>query len=106
MSQKALDAIVHDKFKIGADAGFAVVTLGSSVEGATTGAVGPDIISWASSSGAYGGISLNGSIIAPSDEDDNAYYRRSVGTQQIIYHTGADQDPSGTALRQSLGSVR
>ena len=105
MSQKALDAIIHDKFKIGADAGIAVATLGSNVEGGTTAAVGADIVSWASSSGAYAGISLNGSIIAPSHDDDAAYYGHAEPTQQIIYHN-SDRDPNGTALRQSLASVR
>jgi len=105
MSQKALDAVMQKQFKIGADAGFAVVTLGSNVEGATTAAAGADIVTWASSSGAYAGISLNGSIIAPSLDDDRAYYQRAVPTQQIVYRM-SDRDPTGTALRQALASVR
>ncbi len=105
MSQKALNAVMQSEFKIGADAGFAVVTLGSNVEGATTGAVGADIVAWASSSGAYAGISLNGSIIAPSLDDDRAYYHSAVPTQQIVYRM-SDQDPTGTALHQALASVR
>jgi lipid-binding SYLF domain-containing protein len=105
MSQKALDAVMQDKFKIGADAGIAVVTFGSNVEGATTAAVGADIVSWASSSGAYAGISLNGSIIAPSSGDDAAYYQTAVPTQQIVYHM-ADRDPTGRALHQALAAAR
>jgi lipid-binding SYLF domain-containing protein len=105
MSQRALDAVMQDNFKIGADAGIAIATLGSSVGGATTGAVGPDIVQWASSSGAYVGISLNGSIIAPDHDDDAAYYRRAVGTPQIVYHM-SDRDPSGAALHQTLASAQ
>jgi lipid-binding SYLF domain-containing protein len=104
MSQKALDAVMKDKFKIGADASIAVATLGSSVGGATTGAVGADIVQWASSSGAYAGISLNGSIIAPDHGDDAAYYRSRVGTPQIVYHM-SDRDPSGAALHQTLATA-
>ena len=40
MSDKALNALMTDKFKIGANAGIAVATLGSTVEGATTAHVG------------------------------------------------------------------
>jgi lipid-binding SYLF domain-containing protein len=105
MSQKALDAVMQDHFTIGADAGIAVVTLGSNVQGATTAAAGADIVSWASSSGAYAGISLNGSIIAAAHDDDAAYYRHPVPTQQIIYRM-SDPDPNGAALRQTLASVR
>jgi lipid-binding SYLF domain-containing protein len=106
MSQKALNAVMQDKFTIGADAGIAVVSLGSNVQGATTAAAGPDIVSWASSSGAYAGISLNGSILAASHDDDTAYYRSPVGTSQIVYGRTSDRDPTGQALRQTLASVR
>jgi hypothetical protein len=34
MTQKGLDGVLHDNFKIGAQAGISVVTLGSGVEGA------------------------------------------------------------------------
>jgi lipid-binding SYLF domain-containing protein len=105
MSQKALDAVMQDKFKIGADAGIAVVTLGSNVEAATTAAVGADIVSWASSSGAYAGISLNGSIIAPSSDDNAAYYQTAAATPQIVYHM-SDRDPTGAALHQALAAVQ
>jgi lipid-binding SYLF domain-containing protein len=104
MNQKALDAVMQDRFKIGADAGIAVATIGANVEGATTAAVGADIVSWASSSGAYAGVSLNGSILAPASDDDTAYYQRAMPTQQIVYHV-SDRDPTGTALRRALASV-
>ncbi len=38
MSEKGLNGIMHDQFKIGAQAGITVVTLGSGVEGAMAGA--------------------------------------------------------------------
>ena len=103
MTPRAVDAVMHDHFKIGADAGIAVATLGSNVEGAVT-AGGPDLISWASSSGAYAGISINGSVIASNPDDNAAYYQRPISAQQIIRMS--DHDPNGLALRQSLASVR
>jgi len=105
MSQKALTAVMQNQFKIGVGAGIAVVTLGTNVEGATTSAAGADIVTWASSSGAYAGVSLNGSILSPSADDNRAYYGRAITTQQII--AGAvDRDPAGAALRQAVVSVR
>jgi len=101
MSQKALDAVMRNEFKIGANAGLAIVTLGSSVEGATTSATGADIVVWASSSGAYAGITLNGSIIKPSPDQDRDYYGRSLTTRDILYH-GAATNPGTTTLRDAL----
>lgn len=105
MSQKALSAVLQNQFKIGVGAGITVVTLGSGVEGATTSAAGPDIVTWASSSGAYAGITLNGSVLSPSADDNRAYYGRALTTQQIIAGS-ADRDPAGAGLRQTLASVR
>lgn len=84
MSERALNAVMQDNFKIGANAAIAVATLGSSVEGATTGNVGADIVAWASSSGVYAGISLNGSVIASERDADRAYYGRPVTSADIV----------------------
>jgi lipid-binding SYLF domain-containing protein len=104
MSQKALDALMHDQFKIGAQAGLAVVTLGAGVEGATTAAAGADIVVWASSSGAYAGVSLNGSVIKPQYDDDHAYYGPGV-TQQDILFRGTVANPKAGPLVHALGAL-
>lgn len=83
-SGRALDAVMRDHFKIGADASLAVATLGSSAGGATTGNAGADLIAWASSAGAYAGVTLNGSVIEPQLNADANYYGRSVTTSDIV----------------------
>jgi SH3 domain-containing YSC84-like protein 1 len=104
MSQKALDALMTDQFKVGANANIAVVTLGSGVEGATTSHAGADIVTWASSSGAYAGVSLNGSVIKPLQGDTAAYYGRKVTPRDILYHQNVS-NPGAASLRQALLSV-
>jgi len=69
-SERALSGIEHGNFKLGAGAGVTVVNLSSGAEGATT-AHGGDIVVWTSGTGAYAGISFNGSIISP-DKDLNS----------------------------------
>ena len=105
MSQKALDALNSNEVKLGAGAGLTVVTLGSNVEGATTSNAGADIVTWASSSGAYAGISLNGSVIHPDTDDNTAYYGRAVRPQDILY-TKAVSNAGTAGLRQSIATVR
>jgi lipid-binding SYLF domain-containing protein len=104
MTQKALDAVMRDQFKLGVDAGLAVVTLGSGVEGATTAAAGADIVVWASSSGAYAGVSLNGSIIKPQFDNDHAYYGPGV-TQRDILFTGKVANPNAGPLVRALDTL-
>ena len=69
-SQAALDGIEKGNFKLGAGAGITVVNLSSGAEGATT-SRGGDIVVWTSGSGAYAGLTFNGTVISP-DKDFNA----------------------------------
>ncbi len=101
MTQKALNAVMKNQFKIGADAGLAVVTLGSNVGAATTSAAGADIVIWASSSGAYAGITLNGSIIKPRPDWDRDYYGHNITTGEILSNPRTMTGVTG--LRQALG---
>jgi lipid-binding SYLF domain-containing protein len=102
MSQRALEAVLRNQFKIGANAGLAVVSLGSSVGAATTSAAGADIVIWASSSGAYAGISLDGSVIKPRPDWDRDYYGRNVTSRDIIF-TRQTNNPGTASLRNTLG---
>ncbi len=104
MSQKALDALMHDQFKIGADAGLAVVTLGAGVEAATTAAAGADIVVWASSSGAYAGVTVNGSIVKPQFDADHEYYGPGVTARDILFR-GTVVNPSASPLVRALDTL-
>ena len=104
MNDKALSAIMRSEFKIGADAGLAIVTLGSSAEAATTRAAGADIVVWASASGAYAGISINGSIIKPRTSWNADYYGHPVSVRDIVTRRTVS-NPNADALRQDLASV-
>lgn len=103
MTQKGLDALLRDQFKIGAQAGIAIANLGSGVEGAASPG-GPDIVVWSSSSGVYAGLALNGSIIRPQPEDNARYYGRPLTTSDILFrHIGVA--PRANALRTELASI-
>jgi lipid-binding SYLF domain-containing protein len=104
MSDRALHAVMQDRFKIGADAGVAVATLGSTVEAATTANVGPDIVVWASASGAYAGISLDGTLIEPQANGDADYYGRPVTTSDIVQRRDV-RNPAASALVRTLDDL-
>ncbi|HEX3756054.1 MAG TPA: lipid-binding SYLF domain-containing protein [Rhizomicrobium sp.] len=87
-SREALRGIESGNVKLGAGAGLTVVNLSSGAEGATT-THGGGIVVWTSGSGAYAGISFNGSVIK-ADKDENA-----------TPPTG----PETEALRHNLASI-
>lgn len=100
MSDRALRAVERSKFKFGAGAGLTVVTLGASAEGATSGNLSGDIIVWASSVGAYGGLTLNGSVLAPKSEWNEDFYGREVSVREIL--AGKVSNRATGELRQAL----
>ena len=104
MTQKGLDALLRDQFKFGAQAGIAVVTLGSGVEGAIGGASPPDVVVWSSSSGVYAGISLDGSVLRAQPDDDRAYYGRPLSSRDILFGRGG-ASAHAAALRRELAAV-
>lgn len=105
MNDRAMNAVLRNEFKVGADAGLAIVTLGSNAEAATTSAAGADIVVWASSTGAYAGLTLNGSIMKPRDDWNTIYYGHPVSARDIVQRSEA-HNPGADTLRRELSSVR
>ena len=87
-SKRALRGIEKGEVKLGAGAGITVVTLSSAAEGATT-THGGDMVVWASGTGAYGGLTFNGTVIK-QDKELNA-----------VPATG----PAADRLRANLASI-
>jgi SH3 domain-containing YSC84-like protein 1 len=101
MTEKGLGAVMDSQFKIGADAGIAIATLGAGVQGSTTSALGADIIAFSQSRGLYGGITLAGSIMGAKTEWNRAYYGRDYATRQIVIDMQAS-NPGADPLREVL----
>lgn len=103
MTQKGLDGVLRDQFKIGAQAGIAVVTLGSGVEGAIGGASLPDVVVWSSSTGLYGGLTVDGSVIRAEPNMDAAYYGHPVTPRDVLF--GAMENPRTAVLRREMNAL-
>lgn len=104
MTQKGLEGVLRDNFKIGAQAGISVITLGSGVEGAIGGASLPDVVVWSSSTGLYGGLTVDGSVIRAEPNQDAAFYGRPVTAHDVLF--GAMDSPKAAPLRRELDAVR
>jgi lipid-binding SYLF domain-containing protein len=103
MTQKGLDGVLHDNFKIGAQAGVSVVTLGSGVEGAVGGASLPDVVVWSSSTGLYGGLTVDGSVIRAEPNQDAAFYGHKVTTHDVLF--GSMTSPRAATLRKQMNGL-
>ena len=102
LTDKGLDALLNSKFKFGAEAGVTMVAVGAGIEGATTAAVGADIVAYASSNGLFAGASVEGSYI-DADNDWNALYYGPGATGRAIVKDRRFSNPGAEPLRQFLG---
>lgn len=84
MTNRGLNAVMDSQVKLGADAGLAIATVGAEVNGSTTTAVGADILAYAGSSGLYGGISVEGSLMSTDTPANQHYYGQPLGARQIV----------------------
>ncbi|MBL6938681.1 MAG: lipid-binding SYLF domain-containing protein [Alphaproteobacteria bacterium] len=83
MTDRALRGIEQGESKLGAGAGLTVVTLSAAAEGATT-VRGGDIVVWSSGTGAYGGLTFNGSVVKADDDANEAFYGRDATVSGIL----------------------
>ncbi len=101
MNDRAMNAVLDSQFKFGADAALTVATYGGGVQGATTGAVGADILAFSRSRGLYGGITLEGSLLSQRSEWNRGYYGRDIGGRDIVRAMAAN-NPGADPLRSVL----
>ncbi len=101
LTEKGLNAVLDSQLKLGANVSIAVATIGASVQGATTTAVGADIVAFAASRGLFGGVALEGSIMSADTGWNKAYYGQSfAGRQLVIQMQGGN--PGADPLRDVL----
>ena len=84
MNDTALNAFLSSQFKVGADAGVSVATIGAGIGGSTGTALGADIVTFAKARGLYGGISLSGSVFSNDEALDQQYYGQAIAPRQIV----------------------
>jgi len=96
MTDKGRDALLSNKFQLGADASVAAGPVGTGAMAATV-----DIIQFARSKGLFAGVSLEGSVIAVRDSLNHAYYGTAVNPVDILV-LGNVNNPHSDALIQAL----
>ena len=79
MTRRGLDAMLTSSFKLGADANVALGPIGTGVKGATM-----DILAFSRSKGLFGGLTVEGAVVATRDKLNNAYYGKDLRPSEIL----------------------
>ena len=100
MSQRGVESMLSNTFKLGADISVTAGPVGVGVEGATA-ALSADMVTYARTKGLFGGISLEGAVIAVRDEENRDYYGKEARPTDILM-MGKVSNPQSAGLRGAL----
>jgi lipid-binding SYLF domain-containing protein len=96
MTDRGVNAMLSTSVKLGADASVAAGPVGVGVRGATAN-VSVDLVSFSRAKGLYGGVSLDGAVVATRSALNAAYYGKDVSTQDILIR-GSVSNPEAAPL--------
>ena len=99
----ALEAILEHQGKFGADAGITVGLFGVGMEAATTTNLNADVLAFAHSKvGLFGGVSLEGAVLARRNDLNEAFYGQGATPREIV-QGHRFFNPQADPLREALG---
>jgi lipid-binding SYLF domain-containing protein len=101
MNEGAVARLIANKVKLGGDMEVALGRIGAGVGAGTTMQFGEDVYVFSKSKGLFGGITLDGTVIAPKNDWNEAYYGRPVDPMQVVREP-APTNTEIAALHDSL----
>ena len=93
INHKGFQDLLHDKFKIGADASAAAGPVGRDAQASTDASMRAELLTWSRSRVVFAGIDLNGVSVSQNRDDTDAIYGGGEHTFDQILH-GAVPPPA------------
>ena len=97
MTEKGLNSLLANSVKLGGDASIAAGPVGAGANSDIT----TDFVAFSRSKGLYGGLNLEGSVISPANDWNNAYYGKTVLPPDILVR-GDARNPQGEQLAADI----
>jgi len=106
MTDRGVTAFLGNSLKLGADVGLAVGPVGAGASAATAN-LSADIISFSRSKGLFGGVSVDGAVVATRDGLNEAYYGKKVNaTDILVRHNVRNRQAAGLIQWVSKAAAR
>jgi SH3 domain-containing YSC84-like protein 1 len=84
MNDRALQSLLSDKFKLGADASVAAGPVGRDAAASTDLKLNAEILSYSRTKGVFAGVSVDGAVVQVDKSGDQALYGDNVDTHAIL----------------------
>jgi len=101
MNDHALQSLLSDKFKLGADASVAAGPVGRNATAATDLKLSAEILSYSRTKGVFAGVSLDGAVVQADKSGDKAMYGNDVDRHEIL----SGRVPVPVSARQLLHEI-
>ncbi len=98
-SQKGVDSFLTQSFKLGADASVAAGPVGQGTQAATA-----DVLSFSRSKGAFVGASLEGTMVKPAEDLNEAFYHKFASPVDILVR-GTIKSELAKGLQEDLAQA-
>jgi lipid-binding SYLF domain-containing protein len=107
MDNRGMQALLSNKFELGADASAAAGPVGRHAEGSTDWKLQAQVLTYSRARGLFAGVTVNGAVIRQDDNATRELYGRMVPFNSIL--TGAVPSPQGGepfvgAVRKATGN--
>ena len=102
MNDRALQSLLSDKFKLGADASVAAGPVGRNASAGTDLKLNAEILSYSRSRGLFAGISLEGSTLRPDNDGNERLYGKGTTAKDIVIHSAIRPPASAKLLLATL----
>jgi lipid-binding SYLF domain-containing protein len=106
MNDHALQSLLSDKFKLGADASVAAGPVGRSAAAGTDLKLNAEILSYSRSKGIFAGVSLEGAVMQADKSGDKAMYGHEVDRHEILSGRVAVPPSAEMLLRELDGHLQ
>ncbi|HET9790512.1 MAG TPA: lipid-binding SYLF domain-containing protein [Candidatus Angelobacter sp.] len=93
MNDRGMQALLTNRFKVGADASAAAGPVGRHVEGSTDWKLRAEVLTYSRARGLFAGVTINGSTISQDEDATRELYGKFVPFKTIL--TGATDMPRG-----------
>ena len=103
MTERGVTAFLGNSFKLGGSVGIAAGPVGAGASAASAN-LSVDILSFSISKGLYGGISLDGAVVAVREGLNAGYYGREVNATDILIRRDV-KNPQASKLIESVEKV-
>jgi lipid-binding SYLF domain-containing protein len=84
MNDHALQSLLGDKFKLGADASVAAGPVGRTADAGTDVKLNAEILSYSRAKGLFAGLALDGAVVQADKSGDESMYGQNVSRHEIL----------------------